>query len=175
MPLPLSAWLGQRDGARRQWSEWRRRRPPAPFRDQDLGLCLPPRPCASFGHLPGLTDPYPRISERPRAPSPRLERLELASLSPAGFGPALGHSPEPLTPPRELLARPGGGRGTGKNKRGRRAGLGWGPAGGWKEVRGVAAAPNKAPLGAPSPHVDSRPSPYVRSYWQFTHCSDGVP
>lgn len=47
-------------------------------------------------------------------------------------------------------------------ERGRRAGLGWGPAGDWKEVRGVAAAPNKAPLGAPPPNVDSRPSPRSR-------------
>lgn len=41
-------------------------------------------------------------------------------------------APGSLMPPRELLARPGGERGTGKNKRGRRTGLGWGPAGGWK-------------------------------------------
>lgn len=110
---------------------------------------------ARQGHAPHWPPPRP---DRPLAPEFQKEReLLLRPLrvwsSPRwaqrDSGLPLATAPGPLMPPRELLARPGGGRGAGKNPRGRRAGLGWGPAGGWKEVRGVAAASNKAPLGSP--------------------------
>ena len=90
------------------------------LRSPGLGPRPPAEAMRPIRPPPGLADPCPRIPERPRAPSPltpRPEGLELAAPGPAGLGPALGHGLGPLTPPRGLLACPGGGRGAGKTNR----------------------------------------------------------
>ena len=128
---------------------------------------------ARQGHAPHWPPPRP---DRPLAPEFQKEReLLLRALrvwsSPRwaqrDSGLPWATAPGPLMPPRELLARPGGGRGAGKNPRGRRAGLGvgtvWGLEGSSRCGRGVKQSPPweaRHPTLTPCPRLGAgRPTP----------------
>lgn len=143
-PAGLGLGPGARGpAAREQWGgRWYR--PLEPFGAQDLGLRQPPRPYVPLGHHPGRPTPAPEPQKGSRGSVSPHFTSGRASAS----GPVSGHSLAPRTPPRGLLACPGGAREAEKtNRAGAEAGTGagWGLEGSAQ----CGQSGEQSPLGSP--------------------------